>query len=127
VKFTEKTRKTIEQRAAGMCEVCGSTVRTPQIHHRKPRGMGGTKKVESRSPANGLYVHLACHERIERNRTDAYTNGYLVHQYDSSEQIPVLTARGWVLLLDDGTTTKVEPAWDLEGKPVPRFLFPQDD
>lgn len=103
MRFTESTRQQVEERAKGLCEVCGSPVEVPQIHHRKPRGMGGTKNPASRSAANALYVHFRCHEWIERNRSEAYGMGYLVHQTEQSSDKPVLLPTGWFLLQDDGS------------------------
>lgn len=103
MKFTEKTRALVEERAKGLCEVCGGRVDMAQIHHRKPRGMGGTKNPASRSAANALFVHFRCHEWIERNRTEAYQMGYLVHQQEASDSKPVLLPNGWFVLMDDGT------------------------
>lgn len=92
----------------------------PQIHHRKPRGMGGTKNPESRSASNGLYVHFKCHEKIERNRADAYETGFLVHQYEDPKEVPVRRIDDWVLLDDDGGYRVLTRAWGPEGKPTPR-------
>lgn len=103
MRFTETTRKQVEARAKGLCEVCGGRVDMAQLHHRKPRGMGGTKNPASRSAANALYVHFRCHEWIERNRTEAYSMGYLVHQTEHSTDKPVLLPSGWFVLTDDGS------------------------
>ena len=74
-----------------------------QIHHRKARGMGGTKNPESRSAANGLLVHPSCHAWIESHREDAYEHGWLVHTWQEPSRIPVLRGHDWVVLRDDGT------------------------
>jgi hypothetical protein len=104
MKFTEKTRQVIRERAANRCELCGTPVGIDaQIHHRKPRGMGGTKDPRSRSAANGLFVHFRCHERIERNREESYAFGWLVLQTQDSHETPVRLHHGWFLLNDDGS------------------------
>jgi len=108
VKFTEKTRATIRERADNRCEICGLNGAN-QIHHRKPRGMGGTKNVESRSAANGLFVHLKCHDRIEKNRDEGYRNGWLVHQWEKSEDVPVKMFDGWKTLSEDGKFSSLSP------------------
>ena len=69
--------------------------------------MGGTKNPESRSAANGLFVHPKCHAAIESHREDAYINGWLVHSWQDPTQVPVLRGHEWTILLDDGT---VEPS-----------------
>ncbi len=116
MKFTETTRQKVIERSNGRCEVCGAPVETPQLHHRKPRGMGGTKDPASRSTANALAVHYACHEWIERNRTEATILGYLVPQHEKSTDTPVLTADGWALFHDDGSVSR-----------LPDRSLPQDD
>jgi hypothetical protein len=116
VKFTEKTRKVIEARACGRCELCGIAVSGAQIHHRQARGMGGSKDLEARSSANGLYLHDRCHERIERNRTEAYENGWLVHKWEDSGEKPVKMWDGWKTLGDDGSLTAVVSTTDLGGE-----------
>ena len=80
MKFTEKVRKEIVARANGRCESCGSIAMYNQIHHRRPRGMGGSRDPLSGSAANGLFVHPACHSKIESDRKQALENGQLVRQ-----------------------------------------------
>jgi hypothetical protein len=89
--------------------------------------MGGTKNLDSRSPANALALHFKCHEWVERNREEAYNLGYLVRQHETSSEKAVLTPDGWAVLHDDGTTTMVALAWVSEGKQTPRSFLPQDN
>ncbi len=92
--------------------LCGSPL--PEkgwtLHHRRPRGMGGSKLASSSSAANGLAVHNEpCHQqRIEADRVAARENGWLLSQGgpDPTEVPVLISGRGWVLLLDDGS---VEP------------------
>ena len=116
MKFTEKTRDVIRSRAQDRCELCGVRVQGAQIHHRQARGMGGSKDAEARSAANGLYLHDRCHERIERNRTEAYEKGWLVHKWEKSEDKPVLMWDGWKLLAADGSLTAVVSPTILAGE-----------
>lgn len=102
MQFTEKTRRLIRERAQDRCELCGTPVQDAQIHHRRPRGMGGTKNPESRSAANGMYVHLRCHQRIELNRADALRKGWLILQSGDLSQ-PIRLHHGWAVLHEDGS------------------------
>jgi hypothetical protein len=70
--------------------------------------MGGTSRKEIGTAANALYLHPACHERVERNRTDAYENGWLLTANDDPVQKPVRLWDGWALLAADGSMTKVD-------------------
>ncbi len=101
--FNAKTTALIEARAKGFCEYCGREALTWQIHHRRPRGMGGTKRPSG--AANGVLVHGWCHTRIERERTESRSLGFLLYQGDNPEVIPVLINQEWVRLYDDGTTS----------------------
>jgi 5-methylcytosine-specific restriction protein A len=109
MKFSQKTRDLIHHRAKGKCEKCGIPLLggLAQIHHRRPRGMGGTKRKESGSAANGLYVHLKCHMDIESNRTAALDNGWLVQQFLEPADIPVKLWNGWFTLAADGSLNEV--------------------
>ena len=99
--FTDKTRTLIYARADGRCEVCG-LVGPSQIHHRQPRGMGGSGQTATRSAANGIAVHADCHRRIELNRAKSYLLGHLVHKWDDPEIIPVRLWDGLWVLTSDG-------------------------
>ena len=105
MEFTEKARKVIRTRAQDKCELCGTRCTDGQIHHRKPRGMGGTKNQASRSISNGLYVHFRCHHMIEMNRAKALENGWLIRQSGDPELEPVRLHSGWVVLNPDGSVS----------------------
>lgn len=104
MKFSQKTRDLIHHRAKGRCEKCGIPLPggLAQIHHRRPRGMGGTKRKESGTAANGIYVHLKCHMDIESNRQQALDNGWLVPQTSQPTDIPIKLWNGWHILNDAG-------------------------
>lgn len=103
--FTEKTRRVIIERAKGRCEVCGLVVNYGQIHHRQPRGMGGTSSRGIESAANGLYVHPSCHRKIEMNREKSYLLGHLVRTGASPEEAQVRLWDGWFVLSATGKRT----------------------
>lgn len=100
--FTEKTRSLIRQRAGSCCEICGIRTLTGQIHHRQPRGMGGSKAGHISTCANGLYVHPKCHSMIEQNRKRAYQMGWLVASGLQPESTATRLWDGWYLLTADG-------------------------
>jgi 5-methylcytosine-specific restriction protein A len=107
VKFSDATREAIKIRSGLRCDLCGARTTGGQIHHRQPRGMGGSKYDDVKgSSANGLYVHPHCHEEIESNRLRAISHGWLVVQADDPRKVPVRLWDGWWLLADDGTMTR---------------------
>ncbi|AXQ65196.1 HNH endonuclease [Gordonia phage Schmidt] len=89
----------VQERAAGICERCGFR-QWQQLHHRRPRGMGGTRSKAANAPSNLLAVCFGCHSEIEANRQDSLENGWLVRQAADPEQIPV-KYRGTLKVLDN--------------------------
>lgn len=104
MQFTKKTAQLIEDRANGLCEFCQeSATEQMQIHHRRPRGMGGSKDPTTASPANGVWVHYQCHRAIEENREHALNTGYLVYQHKDPREVPLIMPQVSVygVMLDD--------------------------
>lgn len=95
-------------RAAGFCERCGFA-RLEQIHHRKPRGSGGTSDPAINLPSNLLAICSPCHLTIESDRTVAYQQGWLVHRQHDPAKSPVwLAGVGFAFLNVDGSITQTE-------------------
>ena len=97
----------VHKRSRQRCERCGTANATRwSIHHRKPRGMGGTKDPAINSPANLLLLcgsgTEGCHGWVESNRAQAYETGLLVYRADDPVRVPVRLWRGTVLLDDGG-------------------------
>lgn len=65
--------------------------------------MGGTSDTSLGTPANGLYLHYRCHERVESNRASSYLMGYLIAAADDPLMIPVRLWDGWWRLDVDGS------------------------
>jgi hypothetical protein len=106
----KKTAGLVLARADGSCERC---LRRPpeQLHHRKPRGSGGSSDPAINSPANLLAVCSQCHLEIEGNRTVSKEQGWLVRFEHSPAETPVwIAGLGKVFLNDDGSTTSQESA-----------------
>jgi 5-methylcytosine-specific restriction protein A len=102
MKFDPQTRVLIIERAKQRCEICGSPAPMGQIHHRRPRGMGGSRLPETGGAANGLYLHAGCHRIVESDRAAAFIRGWLVRQGDDPATIPVRLHSGWCVLGSDG-------------------------
>lgn len=104
--FAPAVRQQIVARAAGgWCERCGHYAMYGQIHHRRPRGMGGSTAVDTNTAANGLWLCGKCHAHVESHRAYALLNGYLVRQGHDPAGVPVRVHGDWVLLNDEGGLT----------------------
>jgi 5-methylcytosine-specific restriction protein A len=91
---TEKVRDIVKARARGLCERCGKH-RGGHIHHRDPRGMGGTSRPEANLPSNLLYLNPSCHEWTEHNRSEALDLGLLLHDGDNPRREKVFRRGEW--------------------------------
>ena len=75
-------REAIIARANFVCELCYGPLTTMSLHHRRPRGMGGSKSPWIHDPENLLALcgtgTSGCHGKVESNRDRAYRYGWLV-------------------------------------------------
>lgn len=110
--FTKPVEALILARANNACERCGRANRGERgrdwsIHHRRPRGMGGTKRPSTASVGVVLCGSgvTGCHGWVESHRVDATDLGWLVSKLgrDHPRDVQVITARfGYVFLDDEG-------------------------
>lgn len=126
-----EVRDAVLARAGGLCEValteaCRARRRrldSPEgtnQHHRRPGGMGGSKRAAIHSPANLLQVcgqgnTSGCHGWIEKHRTEAYELGLLVHDGQDPAAVAVRLWNGRRVLLGhagyvDADAAATEPA-----------------
>lgn len=101
---TPAVRDVVRVRAEGRCERC----REPgvQIHHRKPRGMGGARDPRINQPSNLVLLCVECHGWIETNRWQAYEDGWLVRRNHDPRLTPIASRDGHdITLHNDGTKT----------------------
>ena len=99
-------------RDLGCCVRCGSHVahlergRDWAIHHRRPRGAGGTSVEWVNRAANGVVLCTACHGWIESHRTAAIEAGWLISQNGRLRAVDVPLTHvtlGRVFLTDEGS------------------------
>jgi hypothetical protein len=84
-----------------------------QIHHRRPRGMGGTRVSDSGTASNLIWVCRECHDWIERHRDSAVANGWVItHGMERPQTIPLLYLGNWMYLTDSGQVKQfLETPW----------------
>lgn len=98
------TREIVYFRDGFLCVICSDDSGPFQVHHRRPRGAGGSSRPCSNSPANLLLLCAACHTGVESNRADARDHGWLLSQTADPATSPVLWRGRVVLLAHDGTS-----------------------
>lgn len=112
------TRSTIPRDIAAMvvardlhrCARCGDsiTVRGFSRQHRRPKGMGGSRREDTNLPGNLITMCGSatspdgCHRWAETDRDEARAAGYLLYQGQDPLEVPVETWRGVLLLDHDG-------------------------
>jgi hypothetical protein len=106
-------------RDRGQCALCGDRPDGERatgwsIHHRRPRGMGGTRRDDTNSPANCVILCgdgvTLCHATVESRRSVAYELGLLVRQNRTPSQVPIHHAvHGICWLTDDGEAVTEPP------------------
>jgi len=87
--FSRNARNSMMVRSKGGCELCFFG-RVEQFHHRRPRGMGSTRRPETNLPSNGLAICEPCHRMVESNRAQALASGWLVPQRVDPMSVPIL-------------------------------------
>lgn len=111
------TVATLYARAGRRCELCGgplSGLAGWSKHHRRPRGMGGTRVSWVNDVTNLLLLcgsgTTGCHGRVESHREAAYEAGWLLRSGEHPAEVPVLIhARGVVYLTPDGDYQEGSP------------------
>jgi 5-methylcytosine-specific restriction protein A len=98
---SRKVRDLVLARDEAACIVCGLS-ESLQLHHRRPRGMGGTRRDNTNSPACLVTLCFPHHQAVESERTFASLLGLLVAQQEDPSTVPLRYQRRWVLLTDDG-------------------------
>lgn len=106
--FSEAAASTIRLRSGNRCERCGGTDAL-QIHHRSPRGMGGSHRAGAQrvnQVSNGVRLCQHCHHWAESNRSAAGADGLLIARDEDPASTPVLLTpwcgRGFYILTADG-------------------------
>jgi len=87
----------VQQRSRGRCERCLLPAPKGVLHHRQPRGMGGSTDVPH-APANVMLLHDSCHRWLHAHPQRAYQEGLLVKHGTDPATVPVLTSQGLMFL-----------------------------
>ena len=106
--FSKHTRELVFLRSGGRCERCGVIRTRVEYHHRRPRGMGGSRATDTNGAANCVLLCVYCHRDIEAYREAAIDFGFLVPQGKKPAETPLRRHKQWVLLDDFGYVMPAE-------------------
>lgn len=105
--FGADSRAAVIAAQLGKCAGCARAV--TDVHHARPRGMGGTSNRDVGAPFNGVALCRRCHGLAESRRDRARLLGWITPTADPT--VPYWTVTlGWCTwtMLDPGTT---DAAW----------------
>ena len=97
------------ERDHGECLVCGGEA--ADIHHRMPKGMGGTSDPDRNyGLANLVSLCRFHHDEVHANPAESYDRGLLVHSHDDPASCPIMLANDTVViyLKADGNVEKYQ-------------------
>jgi len=102
-------RMAVFGRSGFKCERCGKSLGGGEhvsVHHRSPRGMGGTHDAKVNSFSNLMALcgsgTTGCHGWIEKNRAIALEEGWLVSKWGDPSTTPVNVNGKMVYLTEEG-------------------------
>lgn len=104
--FPPEVRQQVWERSHGRCERCWIASYSYEFHHRRPRGMGGSKDSATNLASNCLLLCDKCHRWVEAHREEALSKGFLVRQGLNPAGARVMRSGEWVLLNEDGSITR---------------------
>lgn len=107
-----RTKDSVIIRDGFSCRRCGKTP-GGQIHHRAPRGRGGTKAAWINGKANLVLLCIDCHQYVESHRIEAVETGWLIKRTsdDLPEEVPLIDVAGTMFTLtDDGDVILIKRA-----------------
>lgn len=100
-------KKLVNERDGGLCVVCQREAEA--VHHRQPRGQGGSSDPDRNyGLANLISLCAFHHAEVHAYPQSAYKSGLLVHSWDNPVDCPLVLANETVViyLAADGNITK---------------------
>lgn len=96
-------RQIVQGRAFGRCERCLAVELCGDLHHRRPKGLGGSKAVDRHDVANLVHLCRSCHRWAHGNPTAAAAAGFLVPRSSGQHftAVPITNLAGETRFLDN--------------------------
>jgi len=104
-------RQTVQGRAFGRCERCLHATLYGHLHHRRPKGLGGSKAADRHDVSNLVYLCPEDHRWAHANPADAEAAGFLVPRRSglSPLEVPITDLAGETRYLDNEGQYVAEP------------------
>ena len=104
-------RQLVQGRAFGRCERCLKTTLCGHLHHRRPKGLGGSKAPDRHDVSNLVYLCPEDHSWAHGNPLEAIAAGYLVPRSSglSPLLVPIKDLSGHMRFLDNLGQYLLEP------------------
>lgn len=98
-------RQLVMARCGGFCERCGQWPPLIELHHRRPKGLGGSSLPDRHDPSNLAALCTTCHRWAHSYPTAADAEGFLVPRRAglAPSSVPITHHTGRRLLLHDDT------------------------
>lgn len=96
-------RQVVQGRAFGRCERCLQATLCGDLHHRRPKGLGGSKAADRHDVANLVHLCRGCHRWAHDNPRDAAAVGFLVPRSSGRHpiEVPITDLAGQTQFLDN--------------------------
>ena len=108
MKVPQKVREAVITRDGNRCLRCRQSILNvpASVHHRKPRGMGGTSDLRCNDIRNLVLLcgtgTTGCHGWVESNRASAREDGWLIASFDDLDRNLVRPDGSCVRLFETG-------------------------
>lgn len=110
-----KVRDLVIDRDDHCCVVCSRWAEGGSIHHRRPKGIGGSRRGDTNTPPNLVLLcgsgTTGCHSRVHSEPAWSEPLGLLLRQWDDPALRPVRWHGGMVLLTATGGVVSQEVTW----------------
>ncbi len=104
-------RQIVMGRAFGQCERCLHATLAGDPHHRRVRGMGGSKAPDRHDPSNLVWVCRPCHDWVHAHPKESAETGFMIPRFPGTSplEVPITDLSGRTVYLDNEGQYLSEP------------------
>lgn len=107
-----ENRQLVQGRAFGRCERCLKATLCGHHHHRRPKGIGGSRLPDRHDVANLVWLDAQCHRWVHDHPADSAESGFIVPRSSGRHplEVPITDLAGQTRFLDNLGQYLTEPA-----------------